>query len=113
MGGRTLGRQAGGRPLPPRRVHPPATRPALALPAAGKTTLLRHVLQNSDLKIGCIVNDVASVNIDAKLIRGAAAPRDGQPATATTADLADTIELANGCACCRWAQCAAGEATGA
>ncbi|EFN50788.1 hypothetical protein CHLNCDRAFT_33359 [Chlorella variabilis] len=67
---------------------------------AGKTTLLRHVLQNSDLKIGCIVNDVASVNIDAKLIRGAAAPRDGQPATATTADLADTIELANGCACC-------------
>jgi G3E family GTPase len=40
------------------------------------------------------------VNIDAKLIRGAAGPRDGQ-GPATTADLADTIELANGCACCR------------
>ena len=36
---------------------------------AGKTTLLRHMLTQSDLKIGCIVNDVASVNIDAKLIR--------------------------------------------
>ncbi|PSC76572.1 cobalamin biosynthesis isoform A [Micractinium conductrix] len=64
---------------------------------AGKTTLLRHVLQNSGLKVGCVVNDVASVNIDAKLIRGAGGPREG---TATTADLADTIELANGCACC-------------
>lgn len=36
---------------------------------AGKTTLLRYILQNTNLKIGCIVNDVASVNIDAKLIR--------------------------------------------
>jgi G3E family GTPase len=35
---------------------------------AGKTTMLRHILQNTDMKIGCIVNDVASVNIDAKLI---------------------------------------------
>ncbi|KAL4424848.1 hypothetical protein ABPG77_011098 [Micractinium sp. CCAP 211/92] len=70
---------------------------------AGKTTLLRHVLQNSQLKVGCIVNDVASVNIDAKLIRGAAAARDGADGISpgnTTADLADTIELANGCACC-------------
>jgi len=36
---------------------------------AGKTTLLRYILEQSGLKIGCIVNDVASVNIDAKLIR--------------------------------------------
>lgn len=66
---------------------------------AGKTTLLRYVLQNSTLKIGCIVNDVASVNIDAKLIRNDSRQRDPSK-PASTADLADTIELANGCACC-------------
>lgn len=36
---------------------------------AGKTTLLRYLLENSKTKIACIVNDVASVNIDAKLVR--------------------------------------------
>jgi hypothetical protein len=56
------------------------------------------VLQNSTLKIGCIVNDVASVNIDAKLIRNDSRQRDPSK-PASTADLADTIELANGCAC--------------
>lgn len=54
------------------------------------------------MQVGCIVNDVASVNIDAKLIRGAAAPSATSQGHATTSDLADTIELANGCACCRW-----------
>lgn len=67
-------------------------------PRAGKTTLLRHVLQNTTLKIGCIVNDVAAVNIDAKLIRNTQ-NREGGDAPGSTADLADTIELANGCAC--------------
>ena len=65
---------------------------------AGKTTLLRHLLQNSKLKIGCIVNDVAGVNIDAKLIRNNK-NKDRDPTKNTTKDLADTIELANGCAC--------------
>jgi len=66
------------------------------------------------LKIGCVVNDVASVNIDAKLVRndraraggggggeggGAGGKTDGGAPTTTTADLADTVELANGCAC--------------
>jgi Ni2+-binding GTPase involved in maturation of urease and hydrogenase len=36
---------------------------------AGKTTLLRYLLENSKLKIGCVVNDVAAINIDAKLVR--------------------------------------------
>ena len=54
---------------------------------AGKTTTLKHLLENADgVKIGVIVNDVASVNIDAKLIAGGSA--DG------------VIELQNGCACC-------------
>jgi Ni2+-binding GTPase involved in maturation of urease and hydrogenase len=65
----------------------------------GKTTLLRHVLENTKQKIGCIVNDVASVNIDAKLVRNDRAKADGADSTNTTSDLADTIELANGCAC--------------
>ena len=83
----------------PRPRHPPP---------AGKTTLLRHLLENSTEKVACIVNDVASINIDAKLVRndrnreranqgGANGNRGG--AQNTTADLADTIELANGCAC--------------
>ncbi|KAK9819758.1 hypothetical protein WJX72_002032 [[Myrmecia] bisecta] len=66
---------------------------------AGKTTLLRYLLENSTLKIGCIVNDVAAVNIDAKLIRNDR-NRDRGATNNTTSDLADTIELANGCACC-------------
>lgn len=66
---------------------------------AGKTTLLRHLLENTKLKIGCIVNDVATVNVDAKLIRNDRT-RDRDQGNNTTSDLADTIELANGCACC-------------
>lgn len=74
-------------------------RPIVTLPACtGKTTLLRHLLSNSKLKIGCIVNDVANVNIDAKLIRNNK-NKDRDPSKNTTKDLADTIELANGCAC--------------
>lgn len=53
---------------------------------AGKTTTLQHILANKEgVKVGVIVNDVASVNIDAKLI---AASQDG------------IVELQNGCACC-------------
>ena len=44
------------------------------------------------------MNDVAGVNIDAKLIRNNK-NKDRDPTKNTTKDLADTIELANGCAC--------------
>lgn len=53
---------------------------------AGKTSTLQNLLENSEgAKIGVIVNDVASVNIDAKLVAGS---QDG------------VVELQNGCACC-------------
>lgn len=60
--------------------------------------MLRHLLQNSKERIACIVNDVASINIDAKLVRNDRNRTRGEQLN-TTADLADTIELANGCAC--------------
>lgn len=50
------------------------------------------------------MNDVASINIDAKLVRNDR-NRARSDQVNTTADLADTIELANGCACeCNWWQ---------
>lgn len=53
---------------------------------SGKTTALKHLLENTDgYKIGVIVNDVANVNIDAKLV---SSTNQG------------TIQLQNGCACC-------------
>ena len=48
--------------------------------------------------MACIVNDVASINIDAKLVRNDRNRTRGDQINSTT-DLADTIELQNGCAC--------------
>lgn len=54
---------------------------------AGKTTLLRHLLgQSEGRRWAAIVNDVASVNVDAQLVAGAGAER--------------VVELGNGCVCC-------------
>lgn len=59
---------------------------------AGKTTMLKHLLQNkAGLKVGVVVNDVAEINIDASLI----AVRGGGNYAKD-----DTVELQNGCACC-------------
>lgn len=53
---------------------------------AGKTTLLNHLLAEPDgRRIAVLVNDFGRINIDASLVRSRSA---------------DTISLANGCACC-------------
>lgn len=79
---------------------------------AGKTTMLKHILENkAGLKVGCVVNDVASVNIDAKLVRNQASTDqdkqkhegegDGDGGNKSLFKLnPDTIELQNGCVCC-------------
>jgi Ni2+-binding GTPase involved in maturation of urease and hydrogenase len=78
---------------------PPAICSYGGLCRTGKTTLLRYLLENNkDLKVGCIVNDVANINVDAKLIRNDR-NRDRLSNINTTTDLTDTIELQNGCAC--------------
>ena len=53
---------------------------------SGKTTLINHIL-NSDhgLRIGVVVNDFGSINIDAELISDV---NEGM------------VSLANGCICC-------------
>jgi cobalamin biosynthesis protein CobW len=59
---------------------------------AGKTTLIRHLLQNAGgRRIALIVNEFGDVGVDGELLKGcndAACPED------------DIVELANGCICC-------------
>lgn len=68
---------------------------------SGKTTTLKHLLENRQgIKVGVVVNDVASVNIDAKLV---SSPDNtvGSTSSSSSSSLADGIlELQNGCACC-------------
>ena len=55
---------------------------------SGKTSVLQNLLENNEgLRIAVIINDVASVNIDSKLISSMNAA-------------AGMVELQNGCACC-------------
>ena len=61
---------------------------------AGKTTTLTHLLENErSFKIGVVANDVAQVNIDAKLVRDVATLGAGK-------ENVKTVRLSNGCVCC-------------
>jgi cobalamin biosynthesis protein CobW len=59
---------------------------------AGKTTLIRHLLQNAKgRRLALIINEFGDVGIDGELVKGcndAACPED------------NIVELANGCICC-------------
>ena len=58
---------------------------------AGKTTALTHLLTNREgLRIAVLVNDVASVNVDAMVVRR----------TTIDADGVEMVQLENGCVCC-------------
>lgn len=59
---------------------------------AGKTTILRHVLENARGKrIAVIVNEFGDVGIDGEILRGCGIE---------TCSEEDIVELANGCLCC-------------
>ena len=64
---------------------------------AGKTSFLQHVLSSqTGVKFGLVVNDMATVNVDAKLIKS--------ETIGSGVDGVDTLELQNGCVCCSLAE---------
>jgi G3E family GTPase len=71
---------------------------------AGKTTYLNHLLNNRQgLRFGLIVNDMASVNIDAKQIKSQTMQQQqlqGEVNNKEGGGDIETMELQNGCVCC-------------
>ncbi|KAI0574223.1 Cobalamin synthesis protein [Pyrenophora tritici-repentis] len=66
---------------------------------SGKTTLLRHILQSPDhgLRIAVIVNDMASVNVDANIISRS----NNKPGVNGEIRVKEKmIQMENGCICC-------------
>lgn len=73
---------------------------------AGKTTLIRHLLQqNGGRRIAVLVNEFGEIGIDGELLRDCQIcdqDETGQPSnpSATNGAVPQILELANGCLCC-------------
>lgn len=74
---------------------------------AGKTTLLHHILNQTHLRVAVIVNDMASLNVDAHLTMNMVqnskstwqATSEANVSISRIKDL-KVVELTNGCICC-------------
>ena len=65
---------------------------------AGKTTLIRHLLQNNQgRRIAVLVNEFGEVGIDGELLKSCQVCDEETDAATTSASI---LELANGCLCC-------------
>ncbi|RYG12053.1 MAG: cobalamin biosynthesis protein CobW, partial [Caulobacteraceae bacterium] len=59
---------------------------------SGKTTLIRHLLQNAGgRRLAVVVNEFGDVGVDGEILRGCAIEGCAEE---------DIVELANGCICC-------------
>jgi len=59
---------------------------------AGKTTLIRHVLENANgRRIALIINEFGDIGVDREVLKGCGLEACGEE---------DIVELANGCLCC-------------
>jgi G3E family GTPase len=69
------------------QIRPPVT-VLCGFLGAGKTTLLNHLLRQTEgRRWAAVVNDVASINIDAAVVKAQSAG-------------SDIVEMGNGCVCC-------------
>lgn len=70
---------------------------------SGKTTLIRHVLQNNQgRRIAVLVNEFGELGIDGDLLRSCQICPDesGEDQPAIAANVPNIVELTNGCLCC-------------
>ena len=83
-------------PDPPHKENLPRVTILCGFLGAGKTTLIRHLLAQADgRRWAVVVNDLASLNVDAALVR-----RDTTANAGTGASPGEVVELGNGCVCC-------------